>query len=370
MTRWLIVILTAGSLVACSSKPLVPFTTETPPLILTPASYAGVEDGRARFREIFCTVLELRGDELPDFRPCEEALTRLGAEQAGAGTPVDTGQSRTGLMVGMVSGVGWECIEGWLNQDKEIGAHVKKMGFKGFRIRVDGLSGTQNNARQIRDAILALPSEDQDRPLVLFGYSKGTADILQAIVSYPEVRERVVAVVSAAGAVGGSPLAISTDQKQLGIMKYVPKSKCTAGDGGAIDSMRPGKRQAWLAHNPLPQDLKYYSLITLPKPERISSVLSVAYGQLAQIDSRNDGQVLFYDQIIPGSTLLGYLNADHWAVAVPVARSHTFIGSTLVDENDYPREALLEAVLRYVEEDLVSRPVSRADIFDSYTGGD
>ena len=38
------------------------------------------------------------------------------------------------------------------------------------------------------------------------------------------------------------------------------------------------------------------------------------------IDGRNDSQVIFYDQLIPGSTLLGYLNADHWAVAVAIAR--------------------------------------------------
>ena len=68
------------------------------------------------------------------------------------------------------------------------------------------------------------------------------------------------------------------------------------------------------------------------------------------MDPRNDSQVIFYDQVIPGSTLLAYLNADHWAVAVPIAREHRLIGSTLVDENDYPREALLEALLRYVEE--------------------
>jgi hypothetical protein len=136
-------------------------------------------------------------------------------------------------------------------------------------------------------------------------------------------------------------------------MKYVPKSECTAGDGGAVDSLRPLTRQTWLARNPLPQDLKYYSLVTLPEPERISSVMGTAYKQLAQIDSRNDGQLLFYDQIIPNSTLLAYINADHWALAVPIARSHSFIGSTLVDKNDYPREALLEAILRFVEEDLL-----------------
>jgi hypothetical protein len=55
---------------------------------------------------------------------------------------------------------------------------------------------------------------------------------------------------------------------------------------------------------------------------------------------------------VPGSTLLGFLNADHWAVATPINRSHPSIASSLVTQNAYPREALLEAILRFVEEDL------------------
>lgn len=51
---------------------------------------------------------------------------------------------------------------------------------------------------------------------------------------------------------------------------------------------------------------------------------------------------------------MGFLNADHWAVAVPINRSHPAVSKTLVNHNDYPREALLEAVLRFVEEDLAS----------------
>ena len=42
----------------------------------------------------------------------------------------------------------------------------------------------------------------------------------------------------------------------------------------------------------------------------------------------------------------------NWAIAVPIARSHGTIGSLFVTENAYPREALVEALLRFVEEDL------------------
>jgi hypothetical protein len=65
--------------------------------------------------------------------------------------------------------------------------------------------------------------------------------------------------------------------------------------------------------------------------------------------------VLFDDQIIPGSTVIACLNADHWAVGVPIARSHSAFASLLVEDNDYPREALLEAILRFVEENLESK---------------
>jgi hypothetical protein len=49
---------------------------------------------------------------------------------------------------------------------------------------------------------------------------------------------------------------------------------------------------------------------------------------------------------------MAYINADHWALAVPIARTHSIVGSLFVTQNAYPREALAEAVLRFVEEDL------------------
>ena len=114
----------------------------------------------------------------------------------------------------------------------------------------------------------------------------------------------------------------------------------------AIDEVR-----GELAHAP-PAAVRYYSLVTFPDPEHISSLLKLSYDKLARVDGRNDSQVIFYDQVVPGGTLVGYLNADHWAVAVPIARRHPTVASTLVTRNAYPREALAEALLRFVEEDL------------------
>lgn len=337
---------------ACSGKPLLPYSEDTPPLVLMPASQAGIEDKRGRFREIFCAVLERGGETLPDYMPCNEALVRVGTEQGGTGRAVDLGASRRGLRVVVVPGIGWDCVAEWLDLKHTTAAHLRQFGYDQVALQVDALSSSANNARQIRDAILAMEPQGEAPNLVLIGYSKGAPDILEAVVSYPEIRPRLAAVVSASGSVGGSPLANDATQSQLELLRHWPGAECTPGDGGALESLLPSTRKKWLAENPLPRDFPYYSLVTYPRPGRISSILGSSYDKLGRVDARNDGQVIFYDQVIPGSALIGYVNADHWALAVPAARSHETIGSLFVDQNHYPREALLEALLRFIEEDL------------------
>jgi pimeloyl-ACP methyl ester carboxylesterase len=339
---------------ACAAKPLVPYSADTPPLVLVPASQAGVQDKRGRFREIYCTVLETRGSALPDYRPCDDALTRVDTEPPGTGKPVDLKPSRRRLLAALVSGIGYDCFKAWLNPQGTVVAALRESGYDGMLIDVDALSSSANNARQIRDAIMAMPPPEGTPRVVLIGYSKGAPDILEAVVTYPEIRSRVAAVVSAAGAVGGSPLANDAQQYEADLMRHFPGATCTPGDGGAVQSLRPATRKAWLAQHPLPRELHYYTVVTFPQPEHISSILKSSYDKLARIDSRNDSQVIFYDQVIPGSTLLGYVNADHWALAVPIARTHSTIGSLFVTQNAYPREALTEAILRFVEEDLTN----------------
>jgi hypothetical protein len=73
------------------------------------------------------------------------------------------------------------------------------------------------------------------------------------------------------------------------------------------------------------------------------------------MDPRNDSQTLFTDQLIPGSVLLGYLNADHWAVALPLDQAHPLLAATFTNRNAFPRAPMLEAVMRTVEETLLER---------------
>ena len=331
-------------------SPLIPHEFDGQPMVMLPASQVGVEDDRGRFREIFCSVLDERGDSVPDHRSCEEALTRLGTEPQGSGSAVNLGEARRPLSLGIVPGVGWGCFESWLELSRSGDKHISSFGYQAEIVEVDALSGEEAVAARIRDYVMAWAARETGRELVLLGYSKGAPDILRALVDHPEIQAHVSAVVSLAGSIGGSPLAYDASQWQLEMFASWPEADCDKGDGKSLEALTPHVRRAWLAANPLPPSIPYYSIVALPEKERISSALQTTWRELAFVDPRNDSQVIFYDQIIPGSTLLAYLNADHWAVAVPIARTHDVIGSTLVDENDYPREALYEAVLRYVDE--------------------
>lgn len=190
---------------------------------------------------------------------------------------------------------------------------------------------------------------------MLVGYSKGTTDIIEAVTTYSYLQQRVAAVVSVAGAVGGSPLANTATQSMLNLLRYFPGAECDPSDGGALESLKPEVRKKWLASHSLPESIRYYSIITYPDEEHLSSVLKSFHRKLSQVDSRNDSQMIFYDQVIPGSVLLGYLNADHWAAAIPINRTHSFLASTFVDKNAFSREVFAEAIVRFVEEDLNQR---------------
>jgi hypothetical protein len=353
MPRWVFGarVLWLGLIVAgCASQPLLQDGDETPPLALVPVGEAGIIDQRGRFREIFCALNDDHGAELPDHRPCDQALHDLPGETPGDGRPVNLGRARVDLHLVIVPGLAAQCFGEWTLPLRDAARHVEQLGYEVSWIDVDGLSSSRRNAGEISEAILGM--EDGGRPIVLLGYSKGMSDALEALVD-PEVAERITAVVSFAGAVNGSPLAEKSSAVLLKALAYVPGLSCDSGDRGAVDSLLRSNRTEWLAAHRLPASIHYYSVVSYAAREQISAMLHSSYDELAMIDPRNDSQLLYYDAIVPGSRLLGYVNADHFAIALPLARDSA-LTAEFVNRNAFPREILLEAILKSIEEDLLA----------------
>jgi len=72
---------------------------------------------------------------------------------------------------------------------------------------------------------------------------------------------------------------------------------------------------------------------------------------LGGTDIRNDGQVVATDAVIPGSTLLGYPNADHWGVAQTIETEHPVLAARQ-DPALFPLEQLFVAMVAFIADDL------------------
>lgn len=347
-----VALLFALLLAGCFCRPLVPFSTDMPPLILSSLSSGDECDGRGRFREIYCAVQKDHGAALPHDRPCDEVVVKLAGEPGKTDLPVWLGRARSPLRVLVVPGLFCECISKITTPYSYALRHLERLGFKTGTISVSGRSSCAHNAIQIRDAVMGLDLQGHEK-VVLVGYSKGAPDILEALVNHPEVHDRIAAVVSVAGAVGGSPIADSLEGPFLKLINGILSLRCSPGDGGAIESLKQSTRKLWLAQHQLPRSIRYFSVVGFAERGRISTLLRPGYERLAFVDPRNDGQLIFWDQVIPGSTLLGYVRADHWAISMPFSQDLPAPSIMLINHNDFPREILLEAIVRFVEEHLL-----------------
>jgi hypothetical protein len=343
-----IVIVTVLGAVGCLRRPLLSFDLAVPPQVLVVGAQAGVVDSRARFREVWCAIREDHGKHLPDDRPCDEALLRVGGEDAPTGRPVAIGSAPGALRIVVVPGFFGECLRGTAAPFSDGLAHLETHGYRTEITWVSGRSSSGHNARQLRDAFMATPLGPGQRLLVV-AHSKGVIDALEALAAYPELVPRVAAVVSIAGAVNGSRLIEGLDHTSAAILQHLPLAGCDGGDGDALESLRPAARMRFLATARLPTAVQYFSLVGIVDQAEISWPLRSRWRRLAEFDPRNDGQVLWTDAIIPGSKLLGYVRADHVAIALPFGRTPNWLGAVL-DHNAFPREVMLEAIVRTVEE--------------------
>jgi len=333
----------------CASEPILTYESDAPAQVLTPIRAAGVNDGRARFREIFCERFDAIGAP-KDGRPaCANYLHRLGGEPAPT-----MGAARSRIPLGSVRFV---FVPGYMGDAvlggvRTLGPSIDRLTGKGYRIetvQVSGGGGGDYNAAQIA-AYFREREFPQDETLVVIGHSKGTIDLLHFLLGNPDLARHVDAMVSYVGAVNGSPLAEVFPEFLIDIALAIRGSD--AGDKAGHRALKPSVQMRWLAGHPLPASIKYFSLASFTDRENVSAILTDGYDRLSQINPRNDGQLIFYDQILPGSTLLGYANGDHWAVALPFTEKASGFASTIATRNVFPRDAMLEAVLLYVRENL------------------
>lgn len=156
----------------------------------------------------------------------------------------------------------------------------------------------------------------------------------------------IAAVVSYAGAVGGSQLAGETNNLSTNLLEYAPLPGCNRGDGSSIHSLSRDVRHAWWQSHHMKLHLPFYSIVAAPRAECVSYPLRSSYAMLSRTDILNDGQLLATDAVVPGSALLGYVNADHWAMAMPLSKQIPVAGALFID--DVPRVDLVLASLQVI----------------------
>jgi hypothetical protein len=345
-------LLLAAALVlgGCAAAPPPAEVFTAPIQVQTIAGAPRAVDGRAAFRSAFCSMLREERLASPDDVACDRWLWRLADEPAGDADRVILPANPEHLEVLLVTGAFSECVGETSRPYSAGAARLRAAGANVRTIVVGGRSGTSHNARQIADS-LAASQIDDDRIVLLIGYSKGGLDILRFLVDFPDLAARVDAVVGVASPMFGTPLADLAEPAYAALVAKMPYEKCPPGDGEVMASLRPDTAAGWLAANPLPHGVRFYSLAAFTTREHVARALAPFWKHLGGTDVRNDGQVVATDAVIPGSTLLGFANADHWGVAQTIETEHPVLAARQ-DPALFPLEQLFVAMVAFIADDL------------------
>ncbi len=311
------------ALTACLSVPGRSHPDKAAPAILASLQAAGVHDLRGAYREALCRRLR------PDGVSCDDVLLRLPGEEA-LYTASPAADLCVGTMVRPFGGV---------ERD------LAQAGVDVYYLPVAGRGTSAANAERLARQMAALP--DDPRPLIVFAHSKGLPDLLELVARHPAKAHHIAAIVSVAGAVQGSLLADELRSEYRVLLSSLPLL-CEAGTGEEIDDVRRDVRLEWWRQHRTSISVPVFSLVTMPRPDRLTPFMASTYHRLASIDPLNDGMLFWYDQIVPGSHLLGFVNADHFAI-VQSTRHDLPIMGVLFRDDHVPRTLLVEAAIEVVD---------------------
>jgi hypothetical protein len=275
---------------------------------------------------------------------CERILLREPGEAPAAAPSGGDSELARGYRIGLVPGLFAQCLAPVVRAFGDVEPGLRGRGYDAVYLDVPGRGTAEANAAFL--AARLREADDDPRPFLLVTYSKGLTDVLEYLVRHPESRERVAAVISIAGAAHGSPLADAHQTLYRDWLARLPMPGCAASDGREILDLSRETRSRWWESHGAEVRVPVFGLVTTPREDRVSFGLRTAHARLAEIDPRNDGKILWYDQLVPGGWLLGFLNADHWAVATPLQKSLPAL--SFLFQDGLPRLDLVEAALEVV----------------------
>jgi len=360
--RFVAVALAAMNLVGCAGQP--PLRT-TAPTVLLPIERAGIRDARAAFAPVFERELAAAGSaggsarwlHLPEAADVSGSRLTVTLDERFA-------QRRGSTVVLVVPGLFGDCVDdqsvpfgdGRVRpRDVEARAaydEYRDLGLLDIRkVDLAGRATSERNTVRLAAVVRAQAARAGVDRIVLVGYSKGTTDAMHALAHMAReggVPRQLVALVSVAGVVMGTPLADQFEGVYRAVSPHVSPFDCSDAEGGELASLTRRERARWLSENPLPPGIGYHSVVAwTTRDDQVATLLRPTHRWLSGQDSRNDGQMLARDAILPAGELLAEANADHWDVALPRDRHPSRWVRMIGSAQAFPREALFRALVRW-----------------------
>lgn len=166
--------------------------------------------------------------------------------------------------------------------------------------------GIEENAKALRDFVMK-----QEKPVVLIGHSMGGLDITAALSLYPELKDRVRAVVTLQTPHGGTPIAsdLQNDSNSKKLVDDVLEN-VLHGDTKAMSDLSYEARQKFLAAHPYPAGIPTVTLGS--SVERKVSLVGVGRDYMkAKYGIPSDGMVPEADSYLPGAKWIRLTGMDH-----------------------------------------------------------
>ncbi len=311
-----------------------------------PLAAAGVVDRANDFSRLFCASLAHVDPSGAEFGPCARWI------DAAPSATATLGDFPRGYRVLIVPGFLAECVADTLQTYDDAAEHLRAdHGFVVERVRVPAFGSCAQNGLIVAAHIRSGIAEDPSRPYIVVGYSKGVADALEGLAHDDEARRGVAALVSVAGVVAGSRAVDQPEWLRKAILR-LGRQACGPSDEGAFDDASRARRLQFLATHADSLPMRMYCVVAVSDEATTSSILRPGWEAMARFALEQDSQVVAYEGILAGASFLGVMRGDHWAVAMPFEDVREGPWKGAVNRNHFPREALFEALLRFVVIDI------------------